>query len=567
MDTPDAKSTITSIDAVQLLKRVEWRLLANQILASLCWAWAISSLFYLSVLLASRMTGYGTVWLSPRSLLAIPVVALAILLFRWRPLEKRTAAREIDRSIRRPDLFLTYLELGSSAGQFQELVTSSAVQLAATVKPSEVVPWRWSRSGTWACLLTPLVMLTWWLCPQLDPFAQVAKSEEVARLKERLVESRQATSERKAAISAAEEDEDSDESKQALDDLKQAFERLKPPEKTANLKTIQEQQKRIGDLWRKAQKEAGLGLTQKQKENQQFGRPSDDDELRKASKDFQETGSPDSLQKQMEKLEEDLKTLQKEADPVAKQEQLQKLQKQMKEMERLAKENMGAQKMAEALSRAQNQLSMGGAAGDMGEAIDAALDSLDLAEEELAELAEALESMKEMEKALEALQHAKKVNDFEKLDGEQCKGCKSMGEYRDLLKKLGKECSGQGEGEGEGMAGKGKGKGKKPGSGNGPGLGGEGIGEGGIAPEDDSVETDFQAEQVKSAVTAGKMILNLKTKGKGKKNDATQEYSTLVNNVKQGAQEAIMQEQVPPGYHDAIKSYFDTLSPDAAAEE
>jgi hypothetical protein len=32
-----------------------------------------------------------------------------------------------------------------------------------------------------------------------------------------------------------------------------------------------------------------------------------------------------------------------------------------------------------------------------------------------------------------------------------------------------------------------------------------------------------------------------------------------VREVKQGVSEAIQQEQVPPGYHDAIKKYFDTL--------
>jgi hypothetical protein len=36
--------------------------------------------------------------------------------------------------------------------------------------------------------------------------------------------------------------------------------------------------------------------------------------------------------------------------------------------------------------------------------------------------------------------------------------------------------------------------------------------------------------------------------------------------VKQGVSEAIQQEQVPPGYHEAIKKYFDTL-PEKPAEK
>ncbi len=32
-----------------------------------------------------------------------------------------------------------------------------------------------------------------------------------------------------------------------------------------------------------------------------------------------------------------------------------------------------------------------------------------------------------------------------------------------------------------------------------------------------------------------------------------------VTAVKQGADEAILQEQIPPSYHDAIQKYFDTI--------
>ena len=48
-------------------------------------------------------------------------------------------------------------------------------------------------------------------------------------------------------------------------------------------------------------------------------------------------------------------------------------------------------------------------------------------------------------------------------------------------------------------------------------------------------------------------------KGLSDKGDASKEYKTLIQKVKQGYSEAILQEQVPPGYHDGIKSYFDNL--------
>ncbi len=45
-----------------------------------------------------------------------------------------------------------------------------------------------------------------------------------------------------------------------------------------------------------------------------------------------------------------------------------------------------------------------------------------------------------------------------------------------------------------------------------------------------------------------------------------QDFRGLIQQVRQGASEAIMQEQVPPGYHDSIKSYFDALEPKGAPQ-
>ena len=42
------------------------------------------------------------------------------------------------------------------------------------------------------------------------------------------------------------------------------------------------------------------------------------------------------------------------------------------------------------------------------------------------------------------------------------------------------------------------------------------------------------------------------------------EYRDALRQVKQGVSEAIANEQVPPGYHDTIQKYFDTLPEQAA---
>ena len=174
------------------------------------------------------------------------------------------------------------------------------------------------------------------------------------------------------------------------------------------------------------------------------------------------------------------------------------------------------------------------------ESVEAAEKSLELTKLELKEIAQSAKDLKALEEALKVVQMAKQLNDQEKLDGEQAEGAQTIEEYAEFYAQLIAQLGGGEEGDGDD-------------------LGGEGMGSGGKAPEDDSVETDFKTEQSKSAVTAGKVLLSVKTKGLSDKGDAKKEYKSLIQKVKQGYSEAILQEQIPPGYHDGIKSYFDNL--------
>ena len=61
-------------------------------------------------------------------------------------------------------------------------------------------------------------------------------------------------------------------------------------------------------------------------------------------------------------------------------------------------------------------------------------------------------------------------------------------------------------------------------------------------------------------MTAGKLLLSLKTKGVTEGGeDAKLQYAEQIKIVKQGVSEAIDQEQIPPGYVDGIKKYFNDL--------
>ena len=90
-------------------------------------------------------------------------------------------------------------------------------------------------------------------------------------------------------------------------------------------------------------------------------------------------------------------------------------------------------------------------------------------------------------------------------------------------------------------------------------MGGPGIGRGGKAPEKPEEKTDFTPERSRSAYKAGKILLQWKTRQVSDPGTVRENYQRQVQAVKQGVSEAILQEQVPPGYHEAIKKYFDSL--------
>lgn len=159
---------------------------------------------------------------------------------------------------------------------------------------------------------------------------------------------------------------------------------------------------------------------------------------------------------------------------------------------------------------------------------------------EMEQLAQLLRDLKSLEEALKALQLAKALNAKGKLDGELCEGLGSLAEFAELYRRL--------------LAG--RAAGYKPGSGL--GMKGPGQGEGGRAPEKET-DTDFKPEQSRSALQAGKILMKWKTHGLSDSGEAKEEYQDSLTKVKQGVSEAILHEQVPPGYHESIKKYFDTM--------
>ena len=219
------------------------------------------------------------------------------------------------------------------------------------------------------------------------------------------------------------------------------------------------------------------------------------------------------------------------------------------ELSEFLKQNASSQELSETLTRALNQLQALDEPAIAEEASDAFGESLALTDMELKELAQSLRNMQDLEEAMRAMQAARAA-------------C---------------ELSAKGSGEGEAGAGSGQPstaqmdpaealkayreyfEGLVPGAGSGPGMLGPGTGSGGVAAEDPSQKNAFKTEKSRSSLRAGKILMTLKVKEVGDRGEVTQEYAEQVKQVKQGASEAILQERVPPGYHQGIKKYFDDL--------
>ena len=530
----------------------------------LCWFFLLCAAVYGAGLLASRFTGFAPDGFTINTLAAVPVIAaLAAAIWHHRPTVEE-AAHALDHKSGSKDLFLTVALIEQSAGEYQPLVARAAEERAARMQATTVVPFQGARGTIQALAATLAIVTTLGWMKQFDPFGKVEAASQVVGRRQDLQETKKETEKRAIELKKAEkENELSEEAEKAIEDLKTALNKMRPKEKSGNFKELTGQQKVIDGMRFKVSNEKLKGLLAQNADAQQFG-AIDREKLEKWTRELQE-GSSKGLEQALEDIKSDLQNLSKIDDPVKKAEMEQKLRKKMKELSSFASERAGSKPLTAALKRAMKQLEMAKMEGmDEKEAHEAVEKSLDLSKLELKELAQSAKDLKALEEALKVIQQAKKLNDKEQLDGEKTEGAEGMEEYAELYADLMAQL-GMGEGEGEG-----EGEGDSDEEGDGDGLGGRGIGRGGKAPEDNSVETGFKMEQSRSAVTAGKILMSVKTQGLSDRGDAKKEYRTLIQKVKQGSAEAILQEQVPPGYHEGIKSYFNNLEgqePDAIDAE
>jgi hypothetical protein len=568
-------------------------------------AWCSRSYLTLLVLLAAygvailtiRLAGVMTDWSSPWLVLLLPVVALlvAALWSLWRsPADLLGTARLVDQCAGTKDLFLTRVQLDQSAGGFQPLVVAAADQAAAQLAVRHLVPWRGGRRVLVAAACMFAALLGTWLVPQLDPFGR--RSAEVARDTTRRAQAQNRAAAQQRLQALTKQDVTAEHSKpvtEAVLALQKALQGTRP-KNPENQKQLAQEQKALGEQWRAF----------KQDHNQKGAHAGDQklggmpDPRARAWSEALRAGDVTPLERELDELRKKAAEL-GQAGGADQEKQRQALAERLLALRDFARKEAGDPDLRDALARALQDLATSEQdAGDAGLALANLDQELALAQLELERLAQSARDLAQLERALETLQLAKALDQQDALDGEASQ-CKSLAEYREAFRKALAErlaalarcpgCEGKGEGcsecDGAGSRpagacaacnGKGKGCGQCGGTGRASaeqlaaqlaleqllGSGGRsgpnrGQAQGGNVGERPDAQAGFTPERTRAALVAGRTLMQLKQQEPAQGGLVRVDRDAALRAVRAAVGEAILKEDVPPGYHDAVKGYFD----------
>jgi len=541
------------IGASTLLQKVQTRLTAVRVARRLH-HWMLGALVCVGVaVLAIRLSGM----LPPgrqqiQWLMAIPfAVAFAAGVFHRR-VEKTEAARAVDCFAKTDDLFLTLATLSTSAGEYQPLVEQSATAVAPKIIPEKVVPFAPQRPlGLQACVWAMLAMVIWFV-PTLDPFGRVEAAAKVEQKQKEVQQTLKSVKTREEQLSR--ETRSAEERQQKIEsqtkELMAALRKMKPAESQPNSRVLEDQRKSLNELWKKVSSEDLREMLSQSANDMQGSERSQ--KMSEWLKELQQ-GKSDALQKELEKAQETMQSMLKAETAEERQKLASDLKKQLQDLKKFSSKKAGSKeleraldqalKSLEALSRKENgdEKSSGEQQGEESElseqAKEALQEALKLSRQELEEVARAAGDMKKLEEALKTLQQAEKLNQNGQMDGEECEGCKSMAEYEAKFRSM---MTGDGQ--------NGEARRDSPGA---------------MMAEDNNDPEGYKDEKSRSQIQAGKVLLSIKTREAATQKDFDPEdlrkYENSVQEIKSGVQAAIESEDIPPGYVEGIKQYFDKL--------
>lgn len=549
--------------AFQLLHHVGRRLLLARAARALhVWSLVAMTLTAVAVLVV-RLAGLlppdqQSAWW----LLAVPAAAALGAGLFFRRVERTAAARAVDQFARTDDLFLTLVTLQNSAGQYQPLVEQSAVVVAPRIVPQQVVPFRARRPlGIQAVAVSALALLLV-LVPTLDPFGRVEAATKVQQQKKQVEQLLKSVRTRDEQVSR--EVKAAEERQQKIDaqtqELMAALRKMKPVEQQPNSQVLDSQRQNLNQLWKQASSEQVREMLSQNSESMTGSERGQ--KMNDWLKELQD-GRTDALQKELQNAQETLKSLLNAESSQERKKLASELKKQLQDLKKFSSQKAGSKELEKSLDQALKALEAmqqsksgeqqdGEKSGEQGEqsesgeqgegegelseqARQALEESLKLSQKELQELARAAGDMKQLEEALKTLQQAEKLNQQGQMDGEECEGCQSLAEYAEKFrKKMG------------GMGQNGQAERSEPGA---------------MMSEDDSDPEGYKDEKSRTQIQAGKVLMSIKTKESATEKDFDPEdlrkYENTVQQLKAGVDAAIEAEEIPPGYVDSIRQYFD----------
>ena len=520
-----------------MLRRAAGRLMLVSFVRWLRFGLLAAAALTLAYVVGSRLLGLlpGRYFhLALGSLGGVALVA-ALLLIR-RPAPQRVA-RLVDARAGTKELFLSAVLEGDGAGAFLPVVQHAAEERAPGIDVTKVVPFRW-LSGTVQLLVAALLVAgVWRYAPQLDPFKKAEQRQKTTEQQRKLEESHKLTTLRAETLET-ESHQQAAQIQQALARLDKTFKEARPPQKDATLKQLAEEQRELGELWRKVNNDQLKEALDKS--TQSFGQM--DAKLRNELREQLQKGDLSGIKREMDDLQKQLSEIAALSDSAEKRAKQEQLMQKLSQFAQSMKDLLHSPQVDDALNRAMAQLDSAKLNDLSQEATKDAMESLKLSQKELAQLAQSMKDGKTLEEALKNLQMAKKLAGAGKLNGADAKDAQSQEDYEALFQQKMAQIAEQMGQDGQGA----------------PGMG-PGIGNGAKRPEDDSTKTSFKSEKSTSALGDGKMLLQWKTNEVGESGNRAEQFRDAVRGVQQGVSEALQAEQVPPGYHEAIKKYFDTL--------
>lgn len=587
-----------------LCNKVAGRMQLNRILKRLQIFVVIFSVIYALLLLTSRLTGLIPDLFSLSTVLIPLVSGLLVAVLVPFKVTLKESARQIDTASNTDDLFLTAATISGVNGQFKDLVSRQAETKAGELKPEAIVNFNWQPVFRNAGIALAALLIGIYSLPQLDPFGKEEERVKAQQKNKSLEEARKETEKR--LVQLKKEAERPKDTNAAKIELTEIFKKLKlaPPEE--NREKLREQRRKMARMWSDKNKQLSEDKKKLKISSQSFGLNSD--ELRKIAKDLKQ-GDTQSAIKKVSELKEKLEALSEGDLTDEKKKEVADIKKEIEDLRDALNEGMGSESVKAAIDRAMSQLEE--LDDETKEALADAAKSLKLSERELQRLQKMMSEMEELQQMMQTAQQADQLaqqmqngengqtppeyesfqeyqdyfnqqnqNSQQQAQNQKCGTCEGSGKCKkcngsgeDVEDHVCINCHGNGkcpdcngsgsQGGGQSGGGQGSGAGQQQIAGGGT----NGLGGGGGQPGENDVETSTVKQNAKSKTQPGKILMEWKTKGLSEAGEVNEDYQAAMQEIREGVDEAISKEKIPPGYHEIIKKYFSSEGLDEGTKE